>query len=106
MAARLAIVTSAGTGCAEVVGDAALLVPPKDPQAITQALRRLIQEPDLRRSLGVAARRRIEENFTWSAVAARYLEEYARHSARPDDWAVSLPASGGARLSRDLTLFD
>lgn len=106
MAARLAIITSAGTGCAEVVGDAALLVPPKDPEAITRALRRLIDEPDLRRSLGAAARRRIEENFTWSAVAGRYLEEYARHTARATDWAGNLPASGGAPLSRDSVLSD
>jgi glycosyltransferase involved in cell wall biosynthesis len=106
MAAGLAIITSAGTGCAEVVGDAALLVPPKDAQAITRALRRLIEEPGLRRSLGAAARRRIEENFTWSAVAGRYLDEYARHRAQSDDRGVSLPASGRAPLSRDSVLSD
>jgi glycosyltransferase involved in cell wall biosynthesis len=88
------------------VGDAALLVPPKNPQAITRALRRLIQEPDLRRALGAAARRRIEENFTWSAVAGRYLDEYARHIRRPHDWTVSLPAGGGAPLTRDSVLSD
>ena len=106
MAAGLAIITTAGTGCAEVMGDAALLVPPKDPEAITRALRRLIHEPDLRRSLGTAARRRIEDNFTWSAVAGRYLEEYARHIRRPHDWAVGLPADGGAPLTRDSVLSD
>jgi glycosyltransferase involved in cell wall biosynthesis len=106
MAAGLAIITTAGTGCAEVVGDAGLLVPPKDPQAVSRALRRLIQEPDLRRSLGAAARRRIEENFTWSAVAGRYLEEYARHISRPHNWTVSLPADGGASLTRDSVLSD
>jgi glycosyltransferase involved in cell wall biosynthesis len=106
MAAGLAIITTAGTGCAEVMGDAALLVPPKDPEAITRALRRLIHEPDLRRSLGTAARRRIEDNFTWSAVAGRYLDEYARHIRRPHDWAVALPADGGAPLTRDSVLSD
>jgi glycosyltransferase involved in cell wall biosynthesis len=106
MAAGLAIITTEGTGCAEVVGDAALLVPPKNPQAISRALRRLIQEPDLRRSLGAAARQRIEENFTWSAVAGRYLEEYARHISRPHDWTVSVPAAGGAPLTRDSVLSD
>ena len=106
MAARLAIITTAGTGCAEVVGDAALLVAPKDPQAITRALKRLIEEPELRRGLGVAARKRIEDKFTWSAVAGLYLEEYARHSTRSDGWAASLPASGGAPRPRDSMLFD
>jgi glycosyltransferase involved in cell wall biosynthesis len=106
MAAGLAIITTEGTGCAEVMGDAALLVPPKNPQAITRALRRLVQEPELRRALGAAARRRIEENFTWSAVAGRYLDEYARHIRRPHDWTVSVPADGGAPLTRDSVLSD
>lgn len=79
MAAGLAIITTAGTGCAEVVGDAGLLVPVRDPGAISQALKRLVNDPELRQSLGAAARRRIEENFTWSAVARRYVEEYTRH---------------------------
>jgi glycosyltransferase involved in cell wall biosynthesis len=84
MAAGLAIITTAGTGCAEVVGDAGILVPVRDSRAIGRALERLIKDPALRESLGAAARRRIEENFTWSAVARRYVEEYSRH-ARSDD---------------------
>ena len=106
MAAGLAIITSEGTGCAEVVGDAALLVPAKDPHAITRALQRLIHEPELRRSLGGAARRRIEENFTWSAVAGRYLAEYARHAARPDGWSVGAGAHEREPAPRDSVLSD
>jgi len=79
MAAGLAIITTEGTGCAEVVGDAGLLVPVRDSKAISLALRRLIDNPELRRSLGAAARRRIEERFTWAAVARRYVEEYGQH---------------------------
>jgi glycosyltransferase involved in cell wall biosynthesis len=79
MAAGLAIITTEGTGCAEVVGDAGLLVPVRDSKAISHALKRLIENPELRRSLGAAARRRIEEKFTWTAVARRYVEEYSRH---------------------------
>ncbi len=82
MAAGLAIVTTEGTGCAEVVGDAGILVPVRDSRAIGRALKRLMDDPALRQSLGAAARRRIEENFTWDVVARRYVEEYALH-ARP-----------------------
>jgi len=89
MASGLAIITTEGTGCAEVVGDAGLLVPARNPQAISRALKQLIEDPALRASLGAAARRRIEENFTWSAVAGRYVDEYARHGA-----------PGGAQHSR------
>jgi len=80
MAAGLAIITTEGTGCAEVVGDAGLLVPVRDSKAISRALARLIEHPELRRSLGAAARRRIEDKFTWGAVARRYVEEYGQHA--------------------------
>jgi glycosyltransferase involved in cell wall biosynthesis len=84
MAAGLAIITTAGTGCAEVVGDAGLLVPVRDSRAIGRAIKRLVDDPELRRTLGAAARRRVEENFTWSAVARRYVEEYERHGRSSD----------------------
>ncbi len=79
MAAGLAIVTTQGTGCAEVVGETALLVPPKDVDALRAALRRLLRDPELRAALGAAARRRLVENFGWPAVAQRYLAVYQRH---------------------------
>ncbi|MBI4341163.1 MAG: glycosyltransferase family 4 protein [Candidatus Omnitrophica bacterium] len=78
MAAGLPIITTSGTGCDEVVGDAALLVPPGDVQALRYAVKRLIEDEPLRRTLGQAARRRLEEQFSWSAVAARYAALYQR----------------------------
>jgi glycosyltransferase involved in cell wall biosynthesis len=105
MAAGLAIITTEGTGCAEVVGDAGLLVPVRDSKAISLALRRLIDNPELRRSLGAAARRRIEERFTWTAVARRYVEEYGHHLSNGAPPALNLahgaisPAGAGSALS-------
>jgi len=104
MAAGLAIVTTADTGCAEVVGDAGLLVPVRDSRAIGRALKQLVEDPDLRQRLGAAARKRIEDNFAWRAVARRYVEEYHRHAA-PGPRADQLPAlvagSNGTRPSLD-----
>ncbi len=80
MTAGLAIVTTEGTGCAEVVGDAALLVPPKDVAALRAAVCRLLGDPALRTALGAAARRRVVENFGWPAVAQQYLAVYQRHA--------------------------
>jgi hypothetical protein len=37
-----------------------------------------------------AARRRLEENFAWSAVARRYVEEYARHLPSADPLALDV----------------
>jgi len=66
------------------VGDAGLLVPVRDSRAIGGAIKRLVDDPELRRTLGAAARRRVEENFTWSAVARHYVEEYERHGRSSD----------------------
>jgi glycosyltransferase involved in cell wall biosynthesis len=90
MTAGMAIVTTAGTGCAEVVGDAAVLVPPKDPAAIREALPALLDNPALREILGTAARVRVEKLFSRRAVAGRYAEIYGevvaadRRITKPD----------------------
>lgn len=76
MSAGMAIITTEGTGCAEVVGDAAMLVPPKDPHAIRRTLDRLVSSPQLCRDLGRMARKRLVENFGWPAIAHRYFTLY------------------------------
>ena len=76
MAAGLAIITTDNTGCAEVVGDAALLVPSKDPSAIRNALLQLIENPVLCQELGQAARKRVEEKFSWEYAAKRHTNLY------------------------------
>jgi glycosyltransferase involved in cell wall biosynthesis len=72
MAAGAAILTTAGTGCAEVVGDGALLVPAGDVDATRQALARLMGDAALCGTLGRTARQRVERLFAWDVVA-RYV---------------------------------
>ena len=74
MAAGTAIITTEGTGCAEVVGDTALLVPPRNSNAIRAAVLRLLADPALRAELGRSARRRLEDRFSWRNVGSRYEE--------------------------------
>jgi glycosyltransferase involved in cell wall biosynthesis len=59
MAAGKAIVSTAVDGCREVLEHerTGLLVPPRDAEALGQALARALSDPDLRRSLAEAARR-------------------------------------------------
>lgn len=88
MAAGMAIVTTADTGCAEVVGDAALLVPSGDVPALGAALDRLIGDPALRARLGARARRHFERAFTWTTVAATHERLYRQvlaERAKPAD---------------------
>jgi glycosyltransferase involved in cell wall biosynthesis len=47
-------------------GVSGILVPPKDPAALTDALRRLIDDPGLRKQMGDAGRRMIREEGVFS----------------------------------------
>jgi glycosyltransferase involved in cell wall biosynthesis len=53
-------------------GKTGLIVPPQNPAALAGALRRLRDDPDLRRCFGNAARERARTEFTSGAMADRY----------------------------------
>lgn len=71
------IATKAGA-LPEIVGDdgAGILVPPEDPPALAGALKRLLADQPLRKNMGIAARKRIEESFSWEVAARKTLEVY------------------------------
>jgi glycosyltransferase involved in cell wall biosynthesis len=73
MAYGLPVVTSAGTACAEVAGDAALLVDPLDSAAIRDGLARALgpAAADLRPAALDRA-----SGFTWEAAATAHAEVY------------------------------
>ncbi len=50
-------------------GETGYLVPPRDPEALADRILRLLSDPPLRLRMGRAARRRIEEHYTWEHVA-------------------------------------
>ena len=72
----MAIVTTRGTGCADVTGESALLVAPDNVKELREALVRLIDDESLRMRLAHAARERFERNFTWPTVARQYVKLY------------------------------
>jgi glycosyltransferase involved in cell wall biosynthesis len=74
-------VTDAGDS-ALIVGDTGSVVRPKNPDALANAWRELIEiGPDGRGLLGAAARRRIDQCFSLRAIAARYEDLYAQIAA-------------------------
>lgn len=75
MSAGLAIITTTGSGCPEVVGDAGLLVAPRDPLALRENILRLIQSETLRRQLSQKAMAQVGL-FSWPGVTHRYLQLY------------------------------
>lgn len=56
--------------------DAALLVPPGDPEALAAALRALLVDRRQRERLAAAARAAVDGEFGWDAIAARTLDLY------------------------------
>lgn len=83
MLCALPSVATAAGGIAELAAHeaTALVVPPKDPQALAQAILRLAQSEGLRRQLGEAARRHCVENFSYERMLDR-MEEIYRDVAR------------------------
>ena len=65
-------------GCREVVrpGVEGLLVPPRSPSALTDAITLLLHDPALRQRMGEAARRRAVERFDERRVTADLVDAY------------------------------
>jgi spore coat protein SA len=59
-----------------VDGSTGFIVPPYDPGALRERVERLVGDAVLVRRMGAAARRHVEENFTWDRVAGRGLAFY------------------------------
>ena len=76
MDAGMAIITTKDTGCEEVVGNSALLTRPGDVEDLRHALVKYTGNPLLCEQSGRGARRRLDENFSWEAVARKYVGLY------------------------------
>ena len=70
------VVTDVGDS-AYVVGDTGLVVPPRDPAALAQALSRLLDAGEAhRKELGARARQRVIEQFSLQSVVRQYENLY------------------------------
>lgn len=76
MACGVPVVSTTGGALPEVVGDAGILVPPADPQALDMAITELLKNPDKRLQLSIAGRERIIKNFNWRDVALKTADIY------------------------------
>lgn len=76
MACGTPVIASAGGALPEVVGDAGILVPPRDPHALAAAIRQLLPDDEAQQRLGEAGRRRVHERFDWQQAARQTLEVY------------------------------
>jgi glycogen synthase len=74
MASGLPIIASRIAGNEELIvdGETGVLFPSEDADALRAALRKLIPDASLRRKMGDASRRRIEEHYSWETTAQQY----------------------------------
>ncbi|HEY4176131.1 MAG TPA: glycosyltransferase family 4 protein [Kofleriaceae bacterium] len=78
MAMSIPVVSTSVGGMTEAISDGVdgITVPPRDPDALAQAIARLAESSNLRSSVGIAARARVESAFNLERQIARFLAEY------------------------------
>jgi glycosyltransferase involved in cell wall biosynthesis len=76
MAMARPVVTTRVRGCREVTvdGETGILVPPRDVEALAEAIVRLVSDKELARRMGLAGRKRVEERFDRDKVVRKQLE--------------------------------
>ena len=78
-AAKPMAITAVGENARVVVNEqSGLIVPPRSPQALADALARLLDDLDLRHKLGAAAQQRFGELFTVQKMVHNYERLYAQ----------------------------
>ncbi len=76
MACRVPVISTTGGALPEVVGDAGVLVPPADTQALKAAIVGLLDDPARRARLADAGFERVKRHFTWHNTATQVAEVY------------------------------
>lgn len=76
MASKVPVIGSTCGAIPEVIGDAGVIVPEGNVEALAAALRRLLSDPVLRGQLATAGRRRVEQEYSWERVAEKTYELY------------------------------
>jgi glycosyltransferase involved in cell wall biosynthesis len=78
MACGRAVVSTAVSGALDVLSNGVngVLVPPRAPETMAEAICRILGDTDLRARLEKAARHTVEERFSWQVVGSNYMRCY------------------------------
>jgi glycosyltransferase involved in cell wall biosynthesis len=82
MACGAPVVTTTGSAPEEIAGDAAVLVPPRDTAALSDAMQRVLTDRALSDDLRARGPARAS-SFTWAAAAQRTVDVWRRAAAVP-----------------------
>ena len=82
MASGVPVIGSTCGAIPEVIGDAGVVFPEGDAEALAAAIQRLLSSDNLRRQLARAGRERVERHYAWEEVASQMYELF-RDVLRP-----------------------
>jgi glycosyltransferase involved in cell wall biosynthesis len=100
MACGLPAICTAVASLPEVVEDgvSGFVVPPNDPAALAERLCWLRDHPEAAAAMGVAARRRVLEHFSWHQIVRRCLAVYAGEIRRCSNQNAAATVGGSQAL--------
>ena len=78
MACGVPVVSTDGGALPEVVGDAGLIVPTKDAEALAAAIGMLLRDPQQRELTRPRGQQRIEQSFCWDVCAGQMTDYYRK----------------------------
>ncbi len=77
MAHEIPVISTQTGGIPELIGgEAGILVPPRNPEALADALEALVLDPHLRSRMGLAGRKRVEEQFAVERTAGELVKRF------------------------------
>lgn len=78
------VIASGVGGITDIVinGDNGLLVPPADPDALAQAIRKMARDGHLRKVFGRKARKTVDERFNWDRIVKKLTALYYENNGR------------------------
>jgi len=78
MACGVPVISTTGGALPEVVGEAGILVPPEDSDALAGAILSVLDNPEYAQKLSDAGYRRVQNHLTWKAAAKRTVAAYSQ----------------------------
>ena len=76
MACGVPVISTTGGALPEVVGDAGILVPPKDHMSLARAMMDMLDHPEHANGLGRRGYQRVQQHFTWQRAAEKTVDAY------------------------------
>lgn len=100
-ASGVPVVATKVGGVVEIIADGqdGLLVHPKDPEALSDAVLKVLTDPELAHRLSVNGRRKVEEKFSLEKMAQETLRVYQEALASPRILVIKFSALGDCVLA-------